>query len=552
MAENISLSIFGTFGNPNGFTQTIAGNIKDIKKYDLNPTAIQLFDTTKAMYAIRKEVVDNKGIISFVKYSYSAEQGSTRGGTFVGASIINANGIADISSVVSVLDTLHKNLIRNPKNVKDGIIIVKHSNEFKVDDIPVNHLKISSEAISEIDFSERSKNLVVFTSLGNIQQSLNKAVSLLSEYDTIYFTDDEDVAKYVQKKGLYELIQEVVGAKQFSQKLQDVETAKVLRQKALIEKLLRDINTAKTDKESLQKMHFDNITKNREIHRKNAEKIAEAERNLVKYASSFDQQIVRLQKLHQELNGAYLKQGHRKQLEKEIVQIHSSFDAEKRAFAEPSSLDDFSEVRRPTVLQSNRSGHREEDHEYYDYRKKSSKAFSFKEILIMAGIVLLIGLLGAGTWHFLGSTASYQTDTSSEEPVNLTTHNLDNSDSLKIDLTPLPSGELSFEETEKTIRKQFPLNQLPMDIDSVVARIMKANPTDIGKPYRGKEKEYADYLIHQNPNNFNTDRKLTQTENLQIPVYGKDIMQKPESSTVPDPKTTTNETMPLSTVNTLR
>lgn len=521
MAQNISLGIFGTFGNPNGFTQTIAGQIKGIKKYDLNPTAIQLFDSTQAMYALRKEVVGKEGIFSFVKYSYATEQGSTRGGTFVGASVINANGIADISSVVSVLNTLHQNLIKNPNNVKDGIIIVKHSNEFKIEDPSVDNLKISPEAISDIDFSERSKNLVVFTSLGNIQQSLGKAVDLLNDYDTIYFTGDGEVAKYVQKKGLYELIQEAGEVKQFTQKLQALDAAKVEQQKALVEKLLNNISVVKTDKESLQKMHLDSITKNKEIHQKNAEKIAEAEGNLVKYGSSFDQQIIRLQQLQQKLNGTHLKQADRKQFEKDIAQIQGSFDAEKRAFAEPSRLDSFSEVRRPSTTQSHRTIIWEEDYPNNNSRQKSSKAFSSKEIFIMLGILLFIGLLGAGGWFFFrGSNTNLKTDDNFiEGSTSLATHDTDHLNSQQIDLTPQPTGMLSFDETQKTIKKQFPLNELPMNIDSVVGKIIKANPTDVGKIYNGKEKEYGDYLIQQNPNNFDTDRKLTKSENLQIPIY---------------------------------
>lgn len=521
MAENISLSIFGTFGNPNGFTQTIAGQIKGIKKYDLNPTAIQLFDSTQAMYALRKEVVGKEGVVSFVKYSYATEQGSTRGGTFVGASVINANGIADISSVISVLNTLHKNLIRNPNNVKDGIIMVKHSNEFKIEDPSVGNLKISSQAISDIDFSERSKNLVVFTTLGNIQQSLDKALDLLNDYDTIFFTDDEKVAKYVQSKALYELIQEAGEIKQFTQKLQASEAAKVERQKALVDKLLKDINLVKIEKESFQEKQQETISKNKEIHQKNFEKITEAERNLIKYSSSFDQQISRLQQLQQKINGAHLKQADRKQIEKEIAQIQSSFDTEKRAFTEPTRLEPFLESRKSPITQSSRISHWGDNNDHNRYREKSSKGFSTKEIFFMIGIFILIGLIGAGAWYFLREPAvKFQTtENYTGEDVSTASTHPENTDSLRIELSPEPTGFLSPAETEKTIKKQFQANVLPMEIDSVVGRIMKANPTDIGKPYKVKAKEYGDYLIQQNPNNFDADRKLTKTEKLQIPIY---------------------------------
>src|SRR5690606_39978120 len=101
MTSSISYTIFGTFGNPNGFTQSTSGPIQSIRKFDLNTTAIQLFDSTVAMYALRKEIVGRDMVISLAKYSYTAERESSRGGTFVGASIVMSNGISDAKTVLN-------------------------------------------------------------------------------------------------------------------------------------------------------------------------------------------------------------------------------------------------------------------------------------------------------------------------------------------------------------------------------------------------------------------------------------------------------------------
>ncbi len=518
MAENISLTIFGTFGKPNGFTQTIAGKISGTQKLDLNPTAIQLFDTTKAMYAIRKEMLGTDAVVSFIKYSYASEQSSTRGGTFVGAAVINANGIADINSVISVLDSLHNNLISNSKNVKDGIIMVKHSNEFTVKEIDHSVLKPVPELISDIDFSEKGKYLVVFIPLANIKEIFDRALELLSEYDTIYFTEDQQVATYVQKTGFYELIQEVGDVEQFSEKLKAAEAEKALKQKAVLDSLLKDMDKVNSDKELFIKKYQEQLDKSKEIHQKNGEKISEAEKNLRQYSSSYDNQISRLKQLSQKIAGKQLKQTDRVRIEKEIRELSITFDNEKRNFSEPARLATFSEPVRPispqrTVVDWTDDIHRKEV-------KRSSKRISGKEIALILGALLIIAIGGYFAYPLLNKeTSANDNTTDNYAPESDSASSTTEVDSAKIDLNPTPNDILNYTDTNKTIERQFPDSELPMPIETVVLKIFKANPNQIGNMYKGKEKEYGEFLILKNPSDFDESKKLIKAEQLQFPIF---------------------------------
>lgn len=537
MAKNISLSIFGTFGNPNGFTQTVAGEINNIKKYDLNPTAIQLFKSTAEMYALRKETVGSIPVISFMKYSYASEQGSSRGGTFVGASVINGNGTASIAFVVSVLNELHKNLISSSANLKDGVIMVKHSDEFVIKDPDATNLHVDATNISDIDFTEKNKNSVVFTDLKNIHHTFSNGIDLLNEYDTIYFTNDKEVAAYVQKKGLYELIQEVGDIKQFTEKLQEVESQKISRQKEVGERVLKEIDILTKEKNSFVKNHQENIDKNKEIHRKNAEKIADAERNLGTYRISFDQQATRLKELHNKLISRNLKQSERTLIEKEINDLKASFDREKRSFSKPARLDSFSEpVRTTSGISQKRFSDTWNDHDEDRYKRKGkSNGFSPKELLLIFGFVALLGIGGFTVWYFFFKSESVSVSQDMEDYSNVTNETSSSEESATaIKLIPEPTGVLSIDDTRKTVDKQFPSDKLPMPVDSVVYRIFKANPSHIGKPYFGKEMEYAEFLIQQNPNQFDENKNMIHNENLQIPSYDEKKKEIISPTSIPE------------------
>src|SRR5690606_1544062 len=131
-----------------------------------------------------------------------------------------------------------------------------------------------------------------------------------------------------------------------TEKIKAHEDIKILKQRAVLDKLLKDIEGVNADKGVFVKKFQETLERNREIHRKNADKITEAQNQLTQYASSFDSQVIRLKQLSAKLEGTQFKQSERLRIENEIREISVAFDKEKRAFPEPARLDSFSEPGR--------------------------------------------------------------------------------------------------------------------------------------------------------------------------------------------------------------
>ena len=264
------------------------------------------------------------------------------------------------------------------------------------------------------------------------------------------------------------------------------------------------------------------LERNREIHRKNADKITEAQNQLTQYASSFDSQVIRLKQLSAKLEGTQLKQSERLRIENEIREISVAFDKEKRAFPEPARLDSFSEPGRTTsgISQKRFSDTWKDHNDDRSELKEKSNGFSPKELLLIFGFIALLGIGGYAVWYFFFKPESTSLSQDVADYSNVANESTSWDDSATvIKLIPEPTGVLSSDDTRKTVDKQFPNDKLPMPVDSVVYRIFKANPSHIGTPYFGKEKEYAEYLIQQNPNQFDENKIMIHNDNLQIPSY---------------------------------
>ena len=146
--SNISLIAFGTFGNPNGFTQTFfSGNpVKGIKAFDIRGS-ILVYPKSK-LYSIRKEYKDGYNMIAYAIYTYAQEPTSARGGSFIGSSIMFVGKIAEENIIIQNLNEFHQNLIQ--KNVKDDTIIVNHSDKFDVKECkPKDFDKIRRKMLSK-------------------------------------------------------------------------------------------------------------------------------------------------------------------------------------------------------------------------------------------------------------------------------------------------------------------------------------------------------------------------------------------------------------------
>ncbi|UUC44066.1 hypothetical protein [Flavobacterium cerinum] len=292
MSNTINLIAFGTFGNPNGFKQSFfSGNTDgapNVKTFDLKTDAIQLFpDST--VYSIRKENRGGHTAIAYTIYTYAKEQHSDRGGTFIGSSLLFTGKIADENLTLRLLNEFHKDLAR--KNVQNNIIMVNHSDNFSVSK-PKDFDKIGFQLkdIEPLNFiGTADKNLVVYTETNThrLQQLFRQSIDLLQVYDAIYFTSDEKIAEFVNRKAIFKFIQNVGDVKQFEEELAHLEEER----KQKIETYIRDLETEKQKLEKNRKNVIENykaqIEQNEKLHQENGLRIKNSKTDLEKLNQTY-------------------------------------------------------------------------------------------------------------------------------------------------------------------------------------------------------------------------------------------------------------------------
>lgn len=281
MTQNIYLLAFGTFGNPYGFRQTFfLGNqnvAKSIKTFDLNTNAIKLFENS-ILYSIRKESINALNAIAYSKYSFAKEKNSDRGGTFVGASILFTNEIAEENLTIAKLNEFHEILVQ--KNVDNKTIMVNHSDDFSVD-LPEDFDKLSFQ-LKNIDepsnFRLSNSNLVVYSHINEntLQQNLRKSLELLNNFDTIFFTDNQEIANFTIAKSLYKTTDE----KGFDHEIQIVREEKKKQRQIILHDFEKEFSELEENKKTNIRILKESIEQNIKLHQENGRKIEESKKQV--------------------------------------------------------------------------------------------------------------------------------------------------------------------------------------------------------------------------------------------------------------------------------
>ena len=235
--ENIAFGVFATFGNPNGFVQTIKlkEKIITLDTYDLRGDGVM--KVNEEVYAIKKGKIKNdrndgveQNCISFLKYSYAREKDSSREGSCIGASVVCINEVPNMGELKEVLDNLHKNLVENPHNIKNGVIEVKHSDDFKYKKPEVKFQKPKRKIVDlEIDFWTKNKNIACYIS--PTSENMDKILSeLLGVYDGIYIGSAKETMKSIANKKKIE-VKEGKGVDELIDKVQKEKKEEYNKQK---------------------------------------------------------------------------------------------------------------------------------------------------------------------------------------------------------------------------------------------------------------------------------------------------------------------------------
>lgn len=505
--KNINLIAFGTFGSPNGFTQTFfLGNpIKGIKAFDLRGI-LKLLPNSE-IYSIRKENVDGLNLLSYSKYTFALEPTSSRGGSFIGSSIMFIDKISEENITIKNLKEFHQNLIA--KNVDNETIKVKHSNEFDVSECkPKDFDKINYhlKEVENLNFSQnRNKDLVVLSRISDdiLQQNLRKSLILLNNYDTIYFTDNIEIAELTKSKGIYKTIDETGFDSQINNILEE---RKRKREQYLMQfsDEIRQINDVK--KRTIEEYKKE-IEESKKIHSLNAEKLSNAEKDIDKITKFFDNFLNDTNQLIYTLKNSNSELEDIKRLHNENkINFNRNIPEFKKAFY-------FTKIEKPKP----KGNLQTENPEYYTKSKNretekknkqeiestSNKEWNQINLYKVATFILVFILLS--TWVYI-----WFFDSKSEEKIELNQNennehsNLKNKNKPLLNLTtpdeldPKPNSILNNNDFRIVANKIYYNSK----VEDIVKIIFNLNPTDINKSYSNQEKIYSDQLVFLNKQCF--------------------------------------------------
>jgi hypothetical protein len=504
---NCYIFAFATFGHPNDFRQTpykFANSdiAKRIKVFDLS-NAIKVFPNSK-IYSIRKEIVGNSKLISYSVYTYAQEQGSKRDGTFIGSSIVLQNTLTEEKYVISCLNEFHQNLIE--KNLDNGILKVNHSEDF----LSVPSLKDFEmmnnfqNEIPELNFTSNKNNLVVYcdTSSKSLENLFRLSIVVLNNYDSIYFTSSDDVAKYVVQKGLFKLIQNVSQKLDFEEEANNILSEKQKKRERKVQDFEREIQIIlETKNKALSELEY--------IHEENKRKHQENERILQKFkdenlklSNYYDDFIKKSESLLKQLRDNKVK------LE-ELLILHNSnkvlFNQGLVDLKRPNyNINSLSKSKLKIELPinepvrndlTNQESSRKENTEK---NPKREKANTYKKVSLILVIILLI------SWIFMfknWNRNSQEIDLLENKKDNSVFHGnqIDSSSSfVLVKLNPKPNSILN-ENDFRVVAKNISYST---NITDVVNKIFELNPTDIKSSFENQKTVYSEILFELNKTCF--------------------------------------------------
>lgn len=498
--SSVNLIAFGTFGNPNGFTQTFfAGNPLSVKTFDIRGS-IRVYPQS-TLYSIRKEYKDGSFMIAYAVYTYAKEPTSAREGSFIGSAILFIDEIAEENITIRCLNEFHDNLIG--KNVENDTLSVNHSDLFSVNKLSdFDKVKFNLKKIDTLDAAEiTNKQLMVYceTNPSALQQMFKRSLDLLNVYDTVYFTSNQEVAKLVHQKNIFQFVQKD-GFENEIQKLAE-------ERKQKIREAIADFEKEKIRWEDAKKQACEDckskIEKNKQQHAANSEKIAASEKNLARIGDAYQAFSRKIDELLHQLKTADPSA---------LNSIRNAYKENKNVFTENlrdlkvpdlGIISETGTLQRPELSKQTVYPLETYPRERHENRDKSNP---FKIATVVLSILLLAAVSGLG-WLYWEQYERKQSvvitqdsdQISQDMPRTDTLTAIPVTDSIPV-LRPEPNAEVDpgiiNEMNQKlTVHKN-------MNIDSVTGFVFKANPKSIEKPYGKQRSQYSKILFEKNKTSF--------------------------------------------------
>jgi hypothetical protein len=497
MTQNIYLLAFGTFGNPYGFRQSFLkfGNeniAKSIKTFDLNTNAIKLFKNS-TMYSIRKEIANGLSSIAYSKYTFAKEKNSDRGGTFIGSSIIFTNEIAEENLTINKLNEFHKILIN--RNIVDETIIVNHSDNFSVE-LPQDFDKLGfhlKNLVEPTNFGNSNSNLLVYSEIkdDHLQQNFKKALELLNNYDSIFFTNSKEIVEFTNGKGLYKVVDEENG---FKKEIQILRDEKKKRLQSTIHDFEKELSELEENKRVTIQDFKEKIEKNSILHQENNRKIEESKRQINDIENKYSE-------FSKKIRGAINHINSNKKIE-DVKLFHNENKREFINFVnqniKPNYLNNIDNIQPKTSLtlkQQHNSDWLQSNSEFLN-KEQTRRKKPFKIFKLLSFLFFVLWILTLLYFIFFNKTKQNPINENNkkiiENPIII-----DNT-KMEIELSPVPNSKLNSSDIEN-IAKNLKKN---LTIEEVVKLIFEKNPIDIKKHYENQLDLYSKKIFELNKNCF--------------------------------------------------
>lgn len=542
--ENIAFGVFAAFGNPNGFVQTIKlkEKIITLDTYDLRGDGVM--KVNEEVYAIKKGKIKNdrndgveQNCISFLKYSYAREKDSSREGSCIGASVVCINEVPNMGELKEVLDNLHKNLVENPHNIKDGVIEVKHSDDFKYKKPEVKFQKPKRKIVDlEIDFRTKNKNIACYIS--PTSENMDKILSeLLGVYDGIYIGSAKATMESIANKKKIE-VKEGKGVDELIDKVQKEKEEEYNKQKDNLNNKLKKIErivevysslSGKWNK-SIKVTYLEELRNALDTiykEHKNQEEINVNE-NKTKYENA--QKEIR-EKIKPFKESELLPRRQQYRIIKEVEEVINKLNtdnavAEKKQTYHSSSPKMGINNKKPN-FSYNYSRNNNTDDDHYSDKDKS---------YTILGIAIVV-LIGVVMFYFLDlnpfKNNEQESEVLSEQPQpnnrsierNITSIKTENNEKEQNEQSQLDedkSGKdvlfLDNSKRDTLVKKQF-AGKSDYDIDYIVKRIKADRPGDI---QCFEDEEYKKVLKENNKDIIKDDKiNNKDIKNIKIPICKK-------------------------------
>lgn len=515
MASHVKLIAFGTFGNPNGFKQNFFGaereelvKFKLVKTFDLNTNAIKLFPNSK-IYSIRKEYAAGFNSISYSLYTYAKEQNSERSGTFIGSGLLFIEKIADEALIINQLNEFHSNLIL--KNVKNDVILVNHSEKFIVSKPrDFDKLEYHLKEIENLNFAQNTdKTLVVFSPTTNeiLSKLFSKSIDLLNVYDTIYFTDNREVAEFVNQKGIFKIIQNVSDKLDFEQEIQNLLEERRRKREQSISDFEREVQILNDDKLKTINEFKIQIEQNEKVHKENEIIISESKKELDTIEIFYKEFTLKIQDLVNQV-----KSGKKLEDVKQLyIENRNRFIDGLNTLKRPDYINKLPKINPKSNLRPDYNSQKFEN-THRKHRHESEELKSDKKIKIdiykVATLFLFIFLILTWTYFLFFNDRQDEPINDNQEMLSQPAPVQEETKSKSVTLehlNPAPNSELN-ENDYRLIAKKLVYNSRVQDIVKI---IFENNPSEIKSYYSGQDSIYMMHLLELNKNCFEVKDGIT-------------------------------------------